>query len=105
MVFGWGSSSTPAAAEPVAPSREQRAKCWSTRDAYFACLDQHGVIQPGDGELGDKQGFCAAFRKEYEGSCGRSWIEYFNKRRVLEIRQQKTLEAAEKQRQQAAGGR
>jgi len=85
-MFGFGSStSTPATPEPSAPTREQRAKCWSTRDAYFACLDKHGVIQPGDpkkaaeagaGELADKMGKCEAERNEYEGNCGRSWVSH-----------------------------
>jgi cytochrome c oxidase assembly factor 6 len=77
-MFGFGSSSTPKSPEPAAPTREQRAKCWSTRDAYFACLDKNNVVQPGEpktaGALGDKEGKCEAARAEYEGNCGRSWV-------------------------------
>ncbi|GFZ43252.1 hypothetical protein JCM24511_00971 [Saitozyma sp. JCM 24511] len=81
MVFGFGSSSgssstssstnssTPLPAE--APNREQRAACWTARDAYFACLDKNGVVQAG--EEGEGAKVCAGEKKGYEGACGRSW--------------------------------
>ncbi|EJT45142.1 hypothetical protein A1Q2_05207 [Trichosporon asahii var. asahii CBS 8904] len=96
--MGWfGGSSQKEGIEPgQAPTRAQRKLCWENRDAYFACLDQNGIMQADDGELGDKAGVCKDFRKAYEGACGKSW------RRVLEIRSQKTLEAAAAQRGEAA---
>ncbi|GMK60032.1 hypothetical protein CspeluHIS016_0902490 [Cutaneotrichosporon spelunceum] len=101
-MFGFGSSSSSSASEPgKAPSREQRQKCWATRDAFFACLDQHDVLQPP--EAGKGAGTpCEAAQKEYETACGKSWIDYFNKRRVLEFRQAATLAEAARQREEAA---
>lgn len=76
-MFGFGSSSsTPSSSSsssaPVAgaaPNREERAACWTNRDAYFTCLDQNGVIA-----AGDDKGPCQKEKKGYEGSCSRSWV-------------------------------
>lgn len=38
---------------------------------------------------------CVELRNVYEGSCAQSWIEYFNKRRVLEERQKAFFTMAE----------
>lgn len=74
--MGWfGGSSQKEGIEPgQAPTRAQRKLCWENRDAYFACLDQNGIMQADDGELGDKAGVCKDFRKAYEGACGKSWV-------------------------------
>lgn len=50
-------------------TREERQKCWQGRDAYFACLDKHGVLAPG--EEGNK---CSSPKKAYEKSCAQSWV-------------------------------
>ncbi|CAD6578295.1 MAG: hypothetical protein TREMPRED_002145 [Tremellales sp. Tagirdzhanova-0007] len=138
MVFGFGtnpsssssastsstsSTSTPASSpsDPAntkpAPNREQRAQCWTTRDAYFSCLDKNRFIQAGDERKSQKQGqekgeegqvgkgLCAVERGEYEMNCGKSWVDYFNKRRILEFRQKATLDAASKQGLQGLPGR
>ncbi|KAL7423664.1 hypothetical protein Q5752_001246 [Cryptotrichosporon argae] len=114
-MFGFGSSSLSSSsslfasskepAQPAAPSRDERTQCWAARDAYFACLDHNGVVQPGEGELGDARGVCRRERGAYEGSCSRSWFEYFNKRRMLELRQQKTMEAAARAREAEAANK
>ncbi|KAG9077201.1 hypothetical protein FS749_010936 [Ceratobasidium sp. UAMH 11750] len=76
-----------------APNREERKRCWDSRDAYFGCLDRAGVVAPGR-----EGGTCNAENKIYEKNCAASWVAYFNKQRVLAERQRRTLEAAEKQR-------
>ncbi|EIW83726.1 hypothetical protein CONPUDRAFT_26432, partial [Coniophora puteana RWD-64-598 SS2] len=91
--MGWFSSSKP---EPNgAASREDRQKCWEDRDAYFECLDTAGVLK-----AGDEGSACAKQKSAYEGSCARSWVEYFNKRRILAEQQKEMLAQAEAQRQQ-----
>ncbi|GAA6027749.1 hypothetical protein JCM8097_008015 [Rhodosporidiobolus ruineniae] len=84
--MGWfSSSSAPATSEPqpgAAPDRSARADCWNHRDAYYACLDKNGVSVPG--QEGDK---CKKENDQYKGKCAASWIDYFNKRRVLQLRQ------------------
>ncbi|GAA97157.1 uncharacterized protein L969DRAFT_84421 [Mixia osmundae IAM 14324] len=69
-----------------APNRSQRDRCWESRDAYFSCLDKSDVIVPGD-----EGKTCSKENKHYEKECAKSWVDYFNKRRVLEARQKATL--------------
>ncbi|TFK82187.1 hypothetical protein K466DRAFT_500741 [Polyporus arcularius HHB13444] len=85
--FGGNKNETP---DPT--SRADRQKCWESRDAYFACLDGANVVKPGDEGTA-----CADVRKTYEKNCAKSWIEYFNKRRVLAEQQQGVLAQARTQ--------
>ncbi|PWN26289.1 hypothetical protein BDZ90DRAFT_210890, partial [Jaminaea rosea] len=84
------------------PTRTNRTACWAGRDAYFSCLDAHQLIIPpgnaggsggvegaGKGVLGRSEDPCAKERDGYEGNCAKSWVDYFNKRRVLEERQKR----------------
>ncbi|KAF8463934.1 cytochrome oxidase c subunit VIb-domain-containing protein [Russula ochroleuca] len=77
------------AEKPNAASREDRSKCWETRDAYFSCLDAAEVVVPGT--EGSK---CASQRNAYEQNCAKSWIDYFNQRRVLAEKQKPLLAQA-----------
>ncbi|KAG7548919.1 hypothetical protein FFLO_03211 [Filobasidium floriforme] len=77
---------------PPAPSRNDRKACWAARDEFFQCLNANSVNVPPEFQPRG-QGACAKQREAYEGACAKSWVEYFNKRRVLEIRQQITLDA------------
>lgn len=55
--------------ESGAPTREDRQKCWETRDAYFACLDRAEVIKAGtEGKA------CSSERDTYEKNCAKSWV-------------------------------
>ncbi|KAI0290350.1 cytochrome oxidase c subunit VIb-domain-containing protein [Russula brevipes] len=85
--MGWFGSSK--AETPNALSREDRSRCWEARDAYFACLDAADVVVAGT--EGSK---CASQRKSYEQNCARSWIDYFNQRRVLAEKQKPLLAQA-----------
>ncbi|KAF9790414.1 cytochrome oxidase c subunit VIb-domain-containing protein [Thelephora terrestris] len=87
--MGWFGSSTP---EPTAVSREGRKHCWDGRDAYFKCLDNVGVLKPGD-----EGKACSSEKVAYEKSCVKSWIDYFNKRRVLAEQQKGVLEQMKNQ--------
>ncbi|KAH7911519.1 cytochrome oxidase c subunit VIb-domain-containing protein [Hygrophoropsis aurantiaca] len=82
--MGWFSSSKPEQAS--AASRTDRQKCWEARDSYFACLDRAGVLK-----AGEEKGACDGQKKAYDENCARSWIEYFNKRRVLAEQQKDRL--------------
>ncbi|PSS34011.1 hypothetical protein PHLCEN_2v1915 [Hermanssonia centrifuga] len=83
--MGWFSSQN-APETPDPALRQDRQKCWDNRDAYFACLDAAGIVKPGD-----EDNACAASKVAYEGNCAKSWIDYFNKRRVLAEQQQGVL--------------
>jgi len=80
------SSSSPSPSSPLiptekienpAPSRQQRSECWTSRDAYFDCLTQNGIVYAG-AEGGEKKeldsGFCARERMGYEDKCGKTWV-------------------------------
>ncbi|KAJ3502855.1 hypothetical protein NLJ89_g8698 [Agrocybe chaxingu] len=82
--MGWFWSST-SKEDPTTPNRENRQRCWESRDAYFACLDRAGVVK-----AGEEGKACEKEHKAYEGNCAKSWIEYFNQRRVIADAQKET---------------
>ncbi|CAM0141927.1 hypothetical protein VKS41_004370 [Umbelopsis sp. WA50703] len=83
------------------PSRRERQHCWKIRDEYFACLESCGILDPetmnDKPDVREKGKSCLEKKKEYEEACMASWVEYFNKRRVLEERQRKYLQLAKEQ--------
>ncbi|GAA5830847.1 hypothetical protein JCM11251_001096 [Rhodosporidiobolus azoricus] len=84
--MGWFSSSASSSAtapqEGTAPDRSARAQCWDSRDRYFGCLEKNGVQVPGQ-----EEGKCTQEDGDYRAKCAASWVDYFNKRRVLQLRQ------------------
>lgn len=64
--MGWFSS---APEQPTAASRQDRQKCWESRDAYFTCLDSVGVVK-----AGDEGASCSAQAAQYERNCAKSWV-------------------------------
>ncbi|KAL8279560.1 hypothetical protein RQP46_008122 [Phenoliferia psychrophenolica] len=80
----WFSSSP--AAPAGAPTRSSREECWKHRDAFFGCLDAKNIAVP-HGPDHKANGGCEKEDKEYQGACAASWVDYFNKRRVLQLRQ------------------
>ncbi|KAJ7678194.1 cytochrome oxidase c subunit VIb-domain-containing protein [Mycena polygramma] len=84
--MGWWPFGSSASTDPTPPTRDERQKCWESRDAYFACLDGAGVVIAGtEGKA------CASENRLYEKSCAQSWVTYFNKRRKLAFRQKDML--------------
>lgn len=58
---------------PEAPDRTQRAQCWKARDAFFVCLDTHGIvdsIEHGKEAARD----CGSDLKAFESNCASSWV-------------------------------
>ncbi|KAF8526213.1 cytochrome oxidase c subunit VIb-domain-containing protein [Hysterangium stoloniferum] len=92
--MGWFSwfSSKPDISSGVAPDRSQRQVCWDARDCYYACLDKNSVLKPGE-----ERNVCTKEKKSYEGNCAKSWIAYFDKRRVLAEEQKDQLALAQAQ--------
>ncbi|CCM04213.1 uncharacterized protein FIBRA_06380 [Fibroporia radiculosa] len=89
LVGQMGLFGTKAPEKPDPVSRSDRQKCWDSRDAYFACLDEKGIVK-----AGDEGNACASQVAAYEKNCAKSWIDYFNKRRVLAEQQQGVLTQA-----------
>ncbi|GAA6059619.1 hypothetical protein JCM10212_004122 [Sporobolomyces blumeae] len=109
--MGWFSStsattsSTPSTSssdptESSAPTRSERKACWDSRDRYFGCLDKHKVSVPG--QEGDQ---CSGEDREYRNHCAKSWVDYFNKRRVLQLRQDMMERRAAEQQQAGMGAK
>ncbi|KAF5359890.1 hypothetical protein D9756_002945 [Leucocoprinus leucothites] len=74
------------------PSRQNRQKCWEARDAYFGCLDRANVVK-----AGEEGNACTKEKKRYEDDCAKSWIEYFNQRRIIADAQKERLAQAKMQ--------
>ncbi|KAI8972074.1 cytochrome c oxidase, subunit VIb [Pilobolus umbonatus] len=74
------------------PTRAERKQCWFLRDEYFKCLDKCDILDPTVVDTSpEKAPSCLELKKQYEQGCMASWVEYFNKRRVLDRRQQQYL--------------
>jgi len=91
----WPFTSSNSNPEPT-PTRSERQTCWSHRDAYFSCLDVNSIVKPGS----EPSSICSKEKKNYEGSCLKSWVEHFNTRRVVTAKQAPLL--AERERQMKA---
>ncbi|GJJ72395.1 cytochrome c oxidase assembly factor 6 [Entomortierella parvispora] len=78
------------------PSRADRQNCWKVRDAYFECLNEAKVLDPFAPAAAN---VCQNLKEKYEKGCMKSWVEYFNKRRVLEVEQKELLERMRAQHQ------
>ncbi|KAG0743678.1 hypothetical protein G6F57_006199 [Rhizopus arrhizus] len=84
--------------ESKPPSREERKRCWFLRDEYFECLNKCNIRDPVTVEkTPEKASECLELKKKYEEGCMASWVEYFNKRRVLDLRQKEYLEFSKQQ--------
>lgn len=46
------------------PNKEERQKCWDSRDRYWECLDKNG----------DQNEKCLQIRTLYEASCPSQWV-------------------------------
>ncbi|CAG8673953.1 7986_t:CDS:2, partial [Scutellospora calospora] len=75
------------------PLRTQRETCWKLRDEYFSCLESVSIFDPTKVDTDEsikklvKKSNCWKKKGSYEDACMTSWVDYFNKRRALEIRQ------------------
>ncbi|KAI6099823.1 cytochrome oxidase c subunit VIb-domain-containing protein [Pisolithus thermaeus] len=88
--MGWFSS--PRAEQASAATRNDRQRCWESRDLYFDCLDGAGVLK-----AGEEGNICTKEKRAYETNCAKSWIDYFNKRRILAVQQKDMLAQAQSQ--------
>lgn len=61
---------------PEAPSRNDRQHCWEARDAYFACLDRHDILDALKNEEGAKKN-CGGESQKFEMNCAQTWVGPF----------------------------
>ncbi|XP_065303227.2 cytochrome c oxidase assembly factor 6 homolog [Dermacentor albipictus] len=53
------------------PNKEQRQKCWDSRDRYWECLDKNA----------DNANRCTEMKSQYETHCPSQWVKHFNRKR------------------------
>lgn len=53
------------------PNKEQRQKCWDSRDRYWECLDKNA----------ENANRCAEVKSQYETHCPSQWVKHFNRKR------------------------
>ncbi|XP_060069955.1 cytochrome c oxidase assembly factor 6 homolog [Ylistrum balloti] len=58
-------------------TKESRRKCYSSRDAYWKCLERTSD------KLAESK--CKHLKEEYEGSCHPTWVTHFNNQRMNEL--------------------
>lgn len=68
FIMGWFSR-TSKPEENTEPSRQNRQKCWETRDSYFECLDRANVVK-----AGEEGNACTKEKQLYEDNCAKSWV-------------------------------
>jgi len=87
----------PAPAEPAGPpKREERARCWDSRDIFFSCLDKNGIIDSLKEDAKARE-VCAAEHLKFEKNCVASWVNYFKNRRVSEYEKEQLLKRHEEE--------
>ncbi|OAA65240.1 Cytochrome c oxidase, subunit VIb [Niveomyces insectorum RCEF 264] len=76
------------------PSRAERQRCWDSRDAYFACLDRHHIVdavQPAGAAAAAKA--CGGESAQLERDCAAQWVAHFKKYRVANHQKVERLKA------------
>lgn len=96
-LFLWTSMFFAKKEESEPPKRGKREQCWASRDAYFACLDKHDIINPLDPKnVKTAKKECGSEDKQFEKDCIASWVKYFKEKRPFDIKKERMLkEAAE----------
>ena len=55
------------------PNKEMRQRCYSARDEYWNCLDQHP-------DKDNAREICIKFRDAFEKSCSALWVSHFDRK-------------------------
>ncbi|KAL9880989.1 cytochrome c oxidase assembly factor 6 homolog [Glossina fuscipes] len=65
------------------PTKEQRIKCWSSRDEYWKCLSENAPQHSStSGE--NVPNACERLRKLFETHCPGQWVKHFDRKRTYE---------------------
>ncbi|XP_018784256.1 PREDICTED: cytochrome c oxidase assembly factor 6 homolog [Bactrocera latifrons] len=65
------------------PTKEERTRCWASRDEYWECLNENAPKH--SSTSGEKvPDVCQKLRKAFEGSCPRQWVKHFDRKRTYE---------------------
>lgn len=80
----------------VAPSRTERQRCWTARDAYFGCLDRHSILDA-NADAAAARKACPAESDAFERDCAAKWVSYFKEWRVVEAKKRAKIAQLEKE--------
>lgn len=105
----------------IAPSGSARQKCWKARDAYFSCLDGHGIwllgvnpkthqeiidVQPNNPvikaysemDAQEKSAYktCVKLKEFYNRECLKSWVSHFETLRLQDKQAKYLMDKLEK---------
>lgn len=76
------------------PTRAERQKCWAARDAFYACLDSHAIVDPvKDGAAAAAA--CPTELRGFESECAAQWVQYFKEWRVADHAKRRRIEKLE----------
>ncbi|KAG6005371.1 hypothetical protein E4U21_000222 [Claviceps maximensis] len=78
------------------PNRQERALCWASRDAYFACLDRNSILDANKNAAAAKRA-CPGESDAFERDCAAAWVKYFKQWRVADIQKKQRLDELRKQ--------
>lgn len=59
-----------------APNRDRRAHCWQARDAFFACLEKHQIVDSIKEKDAAEKG-CGEEGRGLERECASSWVSWW----------------------------
>lgn len=76
------------------PPRAERKLCWDKRDQFFKCLEVNN-INDSLKELDSVKKNCSIEKQQFESSCVKSWITYFQEKRTNDLIRQKYIEKLE----------
>lgn len=80
------------------PNRNERQVCWTARDAFFACLDEHNIVDATkDPGAAAARKSCAEAAAAFEQDCSAAWVKYFKQWRVADIQKNRRLDELRKQ--------
>ncbi|BFZ56464.1 hypothetical protein PYCC9005_003510 [Savitreella phatthalungensis] len=71
--------------------RASRERCWQGRDKFFACLDKHGILDPLNKQKDAADASCALEKRQFEDGCVATWVDYFCKKRLMEMQREKMI--------------
>ncbi|KYK60756.1 hypothetical protein DCS_01894 [Drechmeria coniospora] len=78
------------------PNRAERSQCWASRDAYFACLDAHSILDAGKDAAAAAKA-CPTQTADFERDCAAAWVKYFKQWRVADLQKRRRLDELRKQ--------
>ncbi|XP_050071677.1 cytochrome c oxidase assembly factor 6 homolog [Anopheles maculipalpis] len=76
------------------PDKDVRAKCWTARDEYWACLDKHAPDYQCTSQQPEPKE-CLQLRKLYQQSCPAQWVKHFDRKRTYDQFKQKMAKGYE----------